>query len=152
MRYRLVLLALLFPLAGACSGSSDTSSATQSSAPAGGGAVGIANFKFAPPTVNVPVGGSVVWTNNDTQQHTATSSGNFDAGAIQPAAAQTYVYAGGALSTSALRSAIMTIGGVEARHAAVLRMAALAQAPLDVFPGERGFCPVTTRWPVSTEP
>jgi hypothetical protein len=61
--------------------------------------------------------------------------------ALEEAAAQTYVYAGGALSTSALRSTIMTIGGVEARHAAVLRMAALAQAPLEVFPSERGFWP-----------
>jgi hypothetical protein len=61
--------------------------------------------------------------------------------ALEEAAAQTYVYAGGALSTSALRSTIMTIGGVEARHAAVLRMAALAQSPLDVFPGQRGFFP-----------
>ncbi|MEY2400071.1 MAG: hypothetical protein QOJ08_182 [Ilumatobacteraceae bacterium] len=48
------------------------------------GAVGIADFKFDPAEVHVPVGGSVVWTNNDGQQHTATSSGNFDAGAIQP--------------------------------------------------------------------
>jgi len=61
--------------------------------------------------------------------------------ALEEAAAQTYVYAGGALSTTALRSTIMTIGGVEARHAAVLRMAALAQSPLDVFPGQRGFWP-----------
>ncbi len=61
--------------------------------------------------------------------------------ALEEAAAQTYVFAGGNLSTAALRSTIMTIGGVEARHAAVLRMAALAQAPLDVFPGERGFFP-----------
>ena len=55
----------------------------------GSGAVGIADFKFDPPTVNVPVGGSVVWTNNDTQPHTATSAGNFDAGAIQPGATAT---------------------------------------------------------------
>jgi Ferritin-like domain len=61
--------------------------------------------------------------------------------ALEEAAAQTYVFAGGALSTPSLRSTIMTIGGVEARHAAVLRMAALAQAPLDVFPGGRGFFP-----------
>ena len=61
--------------------------------------------------------------------------------ALEEAAAQTYVFAGGNLSTAALRSTIMTIGGVEARHAAVLRMAALAQAPLEVFPGERGFFP-----------
>ncbi len=61
--------------------------------------------------------------------------------ALEEAAAQTYVFAGGALSTSGLRSTIMTIGGVEARHAAVLRMAALAQPPLDVFPSQRGFFP-----------
>ena len=54
--------------------------------------------------------------------------------ALEEAAAQTYVFAGGALSTPGLRSTIMTIGGVEARHAAVLRMAALAQSPLEVFP------------------
>ena len=61
--------------------------------------------------------------------------------ALEEAAAQTYAYAGGTLSTPALRSTIMTIGGVEARHAAVLRMAALAQSPLEVFPGDRGFFP-----------
>ncbi len=51
--------------------------------------MGIADFKFDPPTINVAVGGSVVWTNNDTQQHTATSAGNFDAGAIQPGSTAT---------------------------------------------------------------
>lgn len=60
---------------------------------------------------------------------------------LEEAAAQTYAFAGGALSTPALRSTIMTIGGVEARHAAVLRMAALAQSPLDVFPDKRAFFP-----------
>ncbi len=61
--------------------------------------------------------------------------------ALEEAAAQTYVFAGGALSTPGLRSTIMTIGGVEARHAAVLRMAALGQSPLEVFPDSRGFFP-----------
>lgn len=60
---------------------------------------------------------------------------------LEEAAAQTYVFAGGALSTPGLRSTIMTIGGVEARHAAVLRVAALAQAPFDVFPDQRAFFP-----------
>jgi hypothetical protein len=60
---------------------------------------------------------------------------------LEEAAAQTYVFAGGALSTPALRSTIMTIGGVEARHAAVLRMAALGQSPLEVFPSQRAFFP-----------
>lgn len=60
---------------------------------------------------------------------------------LEEAAAQTYVFAGGQLSTPALRSTIMTIGGVEARHAAVLRMAALAQTPADIFPNSRAFFP-----------
>ena len=60
---------------------------------------------------------------------------------LEEAAAQTYVFAGGALSTPQLRSTIMTIGGVEARHAAVLRMAALAQPPIAVFPEQRAFFP-----------
>jgi rubrerythrin len=60
---------------------------------------------------------------------------------LEEAAAQTYVFAGGALSTPGLHSTIMTIGGVEARHAAVLRMAGLAQTPSDVFPNGRAFFP-----------
>jgi rubrerythrin len=60
---------------------------------------------------------------------------------LEEAAAQTYVFAGGALSTPKLRSTIMTIGGVEARHAAVLRMAALAQTTTDIFPSDRAFFP-----------
>jgi plastocyanin len=60
--------------------------------PAGESAVGIADFKFDPPTVNVPVGGSVAWTNKDAQQHTATSAGNFDAGAIEPGASMTVTF------------------------------------------------------------
>jgi hypothetical protein len=61
--------------------------------------------------------------------------------ALEEAAAQTYAFAAGALSTPALRSTIMTIGGIEARHAAVLRMAALSQPATDVFPGGRAFFP-----------
>lgn len=60
---------------------------------------------------------------------------------LESAAAQTYVFAGGALSVPALRSTIMTIGSVEARHAAVLQMAALALPPTDVFPEKRAFFP-----------
>ncbi|MCU1391788.1 MAG: hypothetical protein JWM34_216 [Ilumatobacteraceae bacterium] len=61
--------------------------------------------------------------------------------ALEEAAAQTYCFAGGTLSTPALRSTIMTIGGVEARHAAVLRMVALAQTVTDIFPDKRAFFP-----------
>lgn len=60
---------------------------------------------------------------------------------LENAAAQTYAYAGGTLSVPALRSTIMTIGGIEARHAAVLVMAAQAGSPLDVFPDDRAFYP-----------
>ena len=40
---------------------------------------------------------------------------------LENAAAQTYVRAGGVLSTPALRQAVMAIGGAEERHAVVLR-------------------------------
>lgn len=60
---------------------------------------------------------------------------------LESAAAQTYAYAGGVLSTPALRSTIMTIGGIEARHAAVLQIAAQAAPPLAVFPQGRAFFP-----------
>jgi plastocyanin len=58
-------------------------------AAASGSAVAIADFKFDPASISVPVGGSVVWTNNDAQQHTATAAGAFDAGAIQPGGSAT---------------------------------------------------------------
>jgi hypothetical protein len=60
---------------------------------------------------------------------------------LESAAAQTYAFAGGALSVPALRSTIMTIGGIEARHAAVLQVAAQAASPLAVFPDGRAFYP-----------
>lgn len=60
---------------------------------------------------------------------------------LELAAAQTYAFAGGALSAPSLRSTIMTIGGIEARHAAVLQVAAQAASPLDVFPEGRAFFP-----------
>ncbi len=60
---------------------------------------------------------------------------------LESAAAQTYAFAGGALSVPELRSTIMTIGGIEVRHAAVLQVAAMALSPLDVFPDGRAFYP-----------
>jgi Ferritin-like domain len=60
---------------------------------------------------------------------------------LESAAAQTYLFAGGTLTVPELRSTIMTIGGIEARHAAILQVAALGQSPADVFPGGRGFYP-----------
>jgi rubrerythrin len=62
---------------------------------------------------------------------------------LEEAATQTYCFAAGALSDPALRSTIMTIGGVEARHAATLRLAGFGQAPDEVFVGGRSFFPGT---------
>jgi hypothetical protein len=53
---------------------------------------------------------------------------------LEDAAAQTYVFACTQLSTPALRSTIMTIGGVEARHRALLAILAQGKKPAEVFP------------------
>jgi plastocyanin len=71
----MLLATIVLPTIGACSDNAGASSEV---------AVGIADFKFSSPDVNVPVGGKVVWTNDDSQPHTATSAGAFDAGTIEP--------------------------------------------------------------------
>jgi plastocyanin len=48
--------------------------------------VEISDFSFVAPEVRVAVGGTVTWTNNDAQQHTATSAGGFNTGTIEPGA------------------------------------------------------------------
>jgi hypothetical protein len=53
---------------------------------------------------------------------------------LEDAAAQTYVFAATQLSAPELRSTIMTIGGVEARHRALLAVLAQGKAPAEVFP------------------
>ncbi len=119
MRHRYAFLAVLLPVIGACSNdsASQTSSivvaeATTTVAPTdvppttavpadptttvavtgSEAGVGIADFTFTPTEVRVPVGGSVVWTNNDAQQHTATSAGMFDSGSIQPQTSVTVAF------------------------------------------------------------
>jgi plastocyanin len=37
-------------------------------------AVGIKDFRFTPPTLTVPVGTTVTWTNHDEEPHTITSA------------------------------------------------------------------------------
>lgn len=69
---------------------------------------------------------------------------------LELAAAQTYTFAGSALAAPSLRSVIMTIGGVEARHAAVLQMVAQSKGGADVFPADKvgkGFFPGTNPLP-----
>lgn len=53
---------------------------------------------------------------------------------LEGAAAQTYSFASTALSTPELRSTIMTIGGIEARHAAIIGFVALKLTPDVLFP------------------
>ena len=59
---------------------------------------------------------------------------------LEGAAQQTYVFAAGKLSTPELRSTIMTIGGVEARHWAALTFVQ-ANDVTAIFPDQRAFMP-----------
>ncbi|HZQ37563.1 MAG TPA: cupredoxin family copper-binding protein [Dehalococcoidia bacterium] len=55
--------------------------------------VGIAGFAFTPATLHVPVGGSVVWTNNDAVTHTVTpDAGGIDAHELAPGAGFTQTF------------------------------------------------------------
>lgn len=57
---------------------------------------------------------------------------------LEGAASQTYSFAATALSTPELRSTIMTIGGIEARHAAIIGFLAL-QLPVEEDASGSGF-------------
>jgi plastocyanin len=49
--------------------------------------VTIGDRAFIPPTVEIAAGGTVEWTNNDSESHTATASdGTFDSGILAPGA------------------------------------------------------------------
>ncbi len=63
-----------------------SSSAPRASSPGPAGAtVGIANFAFAPSTLTVKVGQTVIWANNDSVVHTVTSDhGIWDSGDLMP--------------------------------------------------------------------
>jgi plastocyanin len=54
--------------------------------------VEIREFAFGPQEIRVAVGGSVTWVNADPQQHTATSAGNFNTGAIAPGGSATVTF------------------------------------------------------------
>ena len=106
-----ILVAFALALA-ACGSSSSSPAATTAptSAPAqsaaapssgggGGGAnaVTIQNFAFGPATLEVPVGTTVTWTNQDSASHTVTADdGSFDSKALATGATfqQTFSTAG----------------------------------------------------------
>ena len=57
---------------------SASATTADSPAPQGGTAVAIADFKFNPATLTVPVGTTVTWTNQDEEPHTlAAKDGSF---------------------------------------------------------------------------
>ena len=72
--------------------------ATATTAAAAGGeapmavTVDIKDFKFVDADIKVAVGGTVTWTNSDTQQHTATAAGKFDTGPIKPGESKTVTF------------------------------------------------------------
>jgi len=69
--------------------SSSPISSASSAAPAGATKVDIQNFMFGPGTVNVKAGSQVTWTNSDSAEHTATASGAFDTGTLNPGDSKT---------------------------------------------------------------
>ena len=54
--------------------------------------VRMAGFSFNPQTITVSRGTTVVWTNEDVETHTVTSTGNFDSGEVAPGATFSYVF------------------------------------------------------------
>jgi plastocyanin len=56
-------------------------------------AVDIKGFAFSPATVNVPIGTTVTWTNNDSTTHTVTSStGAFSSGNLANGATYSFTF------------------------------------------------------------
>ena len=57
-------------------------------------AVAISGFAFDPPTLRVPAGSTVTWTNADSVGHTATATGGaFDSGRLGEGAGYSFVFA-----------------------------------------------------------
>lgn len=54
--------------------------------------VSIINFAFDPQELNIPTGGTVIWTNQDSVQHSVSGMG-FDSGNLDPGQSFTYTFA-----------------------------------------------------------
>jgi len=78
-----VLVGLTEEYGGAATPEASAAAGTNSGATAQ--AVNISGFAFDPPTLTVPVGTTVTWTNNDSTTHTVTADdGSFDSGNVDP--------------------------------------------------------------------
>ena len=85
--------------AAACGGGGNSTQATNStvtsstSTVASGASVSIVNFAFSPATLNVALGTTVIWTNNDSTTHTVTSdTGVFNSGGMGQNATFSYTF------------------------------------------------------------
>src|SRR5262245_8162765 len=89
--FRLIGLSVFLMSAMACGRSSSTSP-SPTPAPGGSssvtipaGASNLGNQAYSPDAVNVSVGGTVTWMNNDSTAHTSTSDGNaWNSGVVAP--------------------------------------------------------------------
>ena len=89
MSFRLILVALILSVSVACSSStpSTPSPITGSSVSASivAGSSTLTTTAYSPNPITVPVGGSVIWTNNDSTAHTSTAAGGtWSSGSIAP--------------------------------------------------------------------
>lgn len=106
MNIRLALMAGLLTMAAACGGYSPSSpTPTPAPAPNPGttgsgtpvsivrGADRLTTTAYAPNPIEVAVGGTVTWTNNDTTAHTSTGNdGSWNSGSVAPGASFTRTY------------------------------------------------------------
>jgi plastocyanin len=71
-----------------------STASADSPAPQGGTPVDISDFKFNPATLTVPVGTTVVWTNNDEEPHTiAAKDGSFRSPGMDTHGTYSYTFA-----------------------------------------------------------
>jgi plastocyanin len=73
----------------------ETDTETDTAVSTGAAAVDIANFAFNPATIEVTVGDTVTWTNNDSAAHTATqlpSGSGFQSGTLDPGASFSFTF------------------------------------------------------------
>lgn len=130
MRYSSLLATLTFILAFVAVASPQTLSAATSS-------VSIADFAFAPQTLNVTVGTTVTWTNNGIYPHTTTSdTGVWDSGPMSTPG-QTFSYTFNAPGSYPYRCTY---------HAAFYGMV----GTVNVLAGEATATPVATETPAAT--
>ena len=88
-----ILILLTAIVLTACSSGSGATSKTTATSTSSGNTVTLANFAFSPATLNIQVGTTVSWTNNDSTTHTVTSdSGIFDSGNLAPNATFSYTF------------------------------------------------------------